>query len=127
MEDPRRFDDQGFFSPNKKRTSDKAPSHTGKVNLSDATLDGLIAARDAGEEVAIQLAGWRKQDNPNMVKLKVSLPFKGNDGNSDRRPQGNRPQGGGGYGQGQRRQGQGQQGSRRQYQDNDFGNEDDLL
>ncbi len=32
-----------------------------------------------------------------------------------------------GYGQGQRRQGQGQQGSRRQYQDNDFGNEDDLL
>lgn len=124
MAEERRFDDMGFFSPNKKRTSEKAPTHTGKINISEETLQGLIELAEAGEEVALQLSGWRKSDNPNMVKLKIALPFKGE-------------QGGGGRGNQQRRnapaagrrqapQDRGNRG-RRQYNEDDFGDEGDLL
>ena len=110
-----RFEDRGFFSQNKKRSNERAPSHTGKITLSETTLQALIELQESGQEASLELAGWRKEDNPGMVSLKVSLPRQRDEDG------GGRPQGRGG-GSGPRRNN-----DRRGFQQKDFGDQDDLL
>lgn len=69
-----KFDDQGFFGPNKFKKRDNHPTHTGLVNLSHETLKALLASYQDTGEAKLEIAGWRKTDKPDMISLKIQLP-----------------------------------------------------
>jgi len=70
-----KFDDKGIFGPNKYRKgNDRAPTHKGVVDLSHETLKALLAAYQDTGTAKLEIAGWRKDGNPDQISLKVSLP-----------------------------------------------------
>jgi len=73
-----KFDDTGIISPNKYRKgNDKAPTHKGVINLSRDTLKKLLQAFNDDGEAKLELSGWRKTDKPDMISLKIQLPYEG--------------------------------------------------
>ena len=72
-----KFDDKGFLGPNQHaRGSDRAPHVTGVINFSKATVRRLKEAIENGEDAKIQIAGWRNDDDPKKISLKISEPLK---------------------------------------------------
>lgn len=79
-----KYDDTGIFSPNKFKKKDVHPSHKGVINLSHATLKALLASYQDTGEAKLEVAGWRKKDNPDMISLKIQLPRDSGDNDRDR-------------------------------------------
>lgn len=70
-----KFDDKGIFGPNKfRKGNDKAPTHKGIVNLSHEMLKALLQNYKDTGEAKLEIAGWRKTDNPDQISLKISIP-----------------------------------------------------
>jgi hypothetical protein len=76
-----KFDDKGILSPNKYRKgNDKAPTHTGIIDIGRETLKQLLVNMKDSGEAKLQIAGWRKTDKPDMLSLKVSIPQEREEG-----------------------------------------------
>lgn len=89
------FSDRGFLGPNENRGgSDTAPTHRGLVTLSVATLKALNERYQNGDALEIDLAGWRKDDNPRMVSLQIKLSFTEEEREEYNASKGRRPGGG---------------------------------
>lgn len=79
------FQDRGFLSKNDYKEKDTHPSHKGKITLSPQLLQHLNDQYENGEELSLELSGWRKDDNPSMISLQVAKPYvKGEDGGGRR-------------------------------------------
>jgi hypothetical protein len=77
-----KFDDKGILSPNKfRKNNDKAPTHTGIIDIGRDTLKQLLVNMKDNGEAKLEIAGWRKTDKPDMLSLKVSIPREREEGN----------------------------------------------
>ncbi len=111
MSEGGKFDDRGYFGSNKFRKTEKAPTHTGKITLSKDTLMELNRIYKDGGDATLALAGWRKNDNPGTLSLKVSIPRPREEGDPPPRRSG----------------GGGRSSSNSSFKEEDFGGDDDLL
>lgn len=76
-----KFDDKGVLSPNKfRKNNDKAPTHTGIIDIGRDTLKQLLVNMKENGEAKLEIAGWRKTDKPDMLSLKVSIPREREEG-----------------------------------------------
>lgn len=67
--------DRGYFAKDEERKSDKAPSHKGKITISEETLDVLRRMAKDGEDMVLFLAGWPAKNKKGMLTLKVEPPM----------------------------------------------------
>ena len=81
MAGQKKFQDSGFFGKNKFKKTDKHPAFTGKVDLSPQTLKELNRRYQDGEDIAIDLSGWRNDNDRQLINLKVQPAYQKEGGN----------------------------------------------
>lgn len=76
-----KFDDKGILSPNKYRKgNDRAPTHTGIIDIGRETLKQLLVNMKENGEAKLEISGWRKTDKPDMLSLKIQIPRQREEG-----------------------------------------------
>lgn len=97
--------DSGALFRNQKRTSDKSPVMTGKLEIGKATLKALVEAYQQTGKAELRVAAWPMKSDDRNLTFKLSLPDEQRSEQSSR---------GFGGGQGRTRGGGGYQGSQQQ-------------
>ena len=78
-----KFDDKGILSPNKfRKGNDRAPTHTGIIDIGRDTLKALLVSMKDTGEAKLEISGWRKTDKPDMLSLKIQIPRERSEGGS---------------------------------------------
>lgn len=76
-----KFDDKGILSPNKfRKGNDRAPTHTGIIDIGRETLKQLLVNMKDTGEAKLEISGWRKTDKPDMLSLKIQIPREREEG-----------------------------------------------
>lgn len=70
-------ENSGVLFKNNRATSDKAPTHTGKIEIGKDLVKLLVDAIAAGEPAVLELAAWTKEtrDGDKFLSLTVRKPF----------------------------------------------------
>lgn len=79
-----KWDDTGIMSKNTQRSSEKAPHMKGKINISEETLERLNDMMSRKEDIVLYFAGWRNENDANMLNLKVDIPRENKGGGGQR-------------------------------------------
>lgn len=77
--------DRGYFAKNDDREHDRAPSHKGKLTISQKTLKGLLSLYQDEGEAVLYIAGWPSK-KAGMLSLVCELPREYRDGGKTSAP-----------------------------------------
>jgi len=71
------FPNSGALFPNNNKRSDNSPDMTGNVVISEDVLDYILREAERGNEVKLDLSGWRRmsRDNNSFTSIKIAIPY----------------------------------------------------